>query len=93
MVFPPSKQLGFVAAVINPGNWQLAEQEADLAELMTALAATYYNPNTEKLVFVDQKRGVKCCVRSSTYEQCYLVVIDALDDGTATVTFIDFDFG
>ena len=30
------------------------------------------------------------CYLAVIAEQCYLAVIDALDDGTATVTFIDF---
>ena len=61
-----------------------------LAELMTSLAAIYSRPDSDKLVVVDPKRGVKCCLRSSTDEQWYRAVIDSLEDGTAAVTFKDF---
>ena len=81
---PSNEQPGFVAAVVNPGGFyiQLAEQEADLAELMTSLAATCNSPDSDKLVLVDPKRGGKCCVRSVTDEQWCRGVIDTMEDDT-----------
>ena len=69
---------------------QLAEQKAELAELMISHAATYNSPDSDKFVLVDQKRGEKCCVRSSTGQQWYRGVMDTLEGGTARVTFMDF---
>ena len=56
-VLPSNEQPGLVGTVVNPGDVdvQLAEQKADLAELMTSLAATYNSPHSDTLVLVDTK--------------------------------------
>ena len=51
VVLPSNEQPGFIAAVFNPGFYiQLAEQKADLTELMTSFAATYNSPDSDKLI-------------------------------------------
>ena len=68
---------------------QLAKHKADLAE-QTSLSATLNSPDSDKLVLVDPKRAGQCGVRSSTDEQWYRAVIGRLEDGTATVTLVNF---
>ncbi|KAI0238180.1 hypothetical protein LSAT2_011182 [Lamellibrachia satsuma] len=57
VVLPSNEQPGLVRTVVNPSDVdvQLAEQKADLAELMTSLAATYNSPHSDTLVLVDTK--------------------------------------
>ena len=71
VILPSNKHPAFVAAVVNLDDFyvQLAEQEADLAELITSLSAKYNSPVSDRLVLVDPKRGGKCVVPSSTDEQ------------------------
>ena len=88
VILPSKEQPGFVAAVVNPGDFyvQLAEQKAGLTELMTSLAATYNSPVSDIFVFMNPKLGEKCC----TDKQGYRALIDTLENSTATVTFIHF---
>ena len=89
VVLPLEERAGFVAAVVTPGDFyvQLSDQETDLAELMVSLAATY--DGSETLVLDDPTPGGTCCVRSSADDQWYRATIDTLDNGSATVTFVD----
>ena len=57
VVLPSNKQPVVVAAVVNPSNFyvQLADQKADLAELMTSLVTTYNSLDSNKLMLIDTK--------------------------------------
>ena len=64
VVLLSNEQPGGGAAVVNPGNFyvQLAEQEADLAELMTSLAATFNSPTNLCSLTQNEVENVVCIV-------------------------------